>query len=340
MRDLGREVDLFRLLQEDDEPGGDIAHELDPSRPEEIRLAQDRLGSYQGVVVQHEFGIFGASDGIAAMHLIDGLDVPVVTVLHTVPLAPATAHADILRGLAELSDEIVVPSAAAKDALLDIYSIPASLVNVIPHGSHWQPAKVNSGRRNRLLTWGLLGPGKGIERVIDAIAAVDDLAPTYRVVGQTHPNVVRREGTAYRDHLLELVEEHGLEDQVVFDDGYQGEQDLQEAVNRADVVVVPYDNSEQICSGVLTEAISAGKPVIATRFPHAEELLSGGAGIVVDHDDPAGMERAVRMLLEDDIAYRRAVARARAQGRNFDWQVVAQQYLDLVDRLQESLRVG
>ncbi len=47
-------------------------------------------------------------------------------------------------------------------------------------------------------------------------------------------------------------------------------------------------------SGVLVDAIAAGRPVVATAFPHAVELLSSGAGLVVDHDDPDAMALALR----------------------------------------------
>ena len=55
-----------------------------------------------------------------------------------------------------------------------------------------------------ILTWGLLGEGKGIEWGISAMAQLRDIhpAPRYHVVGETHPKVVERDGEAYR---------HGLE---------------------------------------------------------------------------------------------------------------------------------
>ena len=41
----------------------------------------------------------------------------------------------------------------------------------------------------------------------------------------------------------------------------------------------PYDTRDQVTSGVLVDAIAAGRPVIATAFPHAVELLGSGAGM-------------------------------------------------------------
>ena len=54
--------------------------------------------------------------------------------------------------------------------------------------------------RPHLLTWGLLGPGKGIEWALRALARLQDLepTPTYTVAGRTHPKVIEQHGEAYR----------------------------------------------------------------------------------------------------------------------------------------------
>ena len=53
---------------------------------------------------------------------------------------------------------------------------------------------------------------------------------------------------------------------------------LTELIQSAAVVVLPYDSTEQVTSGVLVDAIASGRPVVATAFPHALELLESGAG--------------------------------------------------------------
>ena len=67
----------------------------------------------------------------------------------------------------------------------------------------------------------------------------------------------------------------------------RGVAELARLVRSADLVVLPYQSVDQVTSGVLVEAISASKPVIATSFPHSIEVLSGGAGMLVPHGDVA-----------------------------------------------------
>ena len=77
----------------------------------------------------------------------------------------------------------------------------------------------------------------------------------------------------------------------------------------ADVVLLPYDSVDQVTSGVLVEAVAAGMPVVATGFPHAVELLDGGAGIVVAHRDPVAIAGALRGILDPELGGRADVRR-------------------------------
>ena len=84
---------------------------------------------------------------------------------------------------------------------------------------------------------------------------------------------------------------------VSFDESYRDLPDLTRLIGSADLVVLPYDSQDQVTSGVLVDAVACGRPVIATAFPHAIELLSSGAGIVVPQRDAAALADVVRGLV-------------------------------------------
>jgi polysaccharide biosynthesis protein PslF len=170
-------------------------------------------------------------------------------------------------------------------------------VFVIPHGAADNRVIASSpagGARRKVLTWGLLGPGKGIEHAIDAMAVLRGrgLRAEYQVAGQTHPRVLDRDGEAYRQALMARARDREVADRVHFDARYLPADALGRLISSADVVLLPYDSPEQVTSGVLIEAVAAGKPVVSTRFPHAVELLRSGAGLLVDRQDPADIARA------------------------------------------------
>jgi glycosyltransferase involved in cell wall biosynthesis len=186
-----------------------------------------------------------------------------------------------------------------------------------------------------VLTWGLLGPGKGIEVGIDAIALLRTMipAPRYLVAGQTHPKVLAADGEAYRVARMDQAIDNGVADSVCFDPDYRTVASLNALAQSAAAVVLPYDSTDQVTSGVLVDAIATGRPVVATAFPHAVELLASGAGIVVEHDDPGALEVALRRVVTEERLADSMAAEARRLAPGMAWSVVATQYLNLAQRL-------
>ena len=244
-------------------------------------------------ILQHEYGIYGGADGSEILHLLDEVQVPCVVVLHTVLTDPTPHQRQVLESVMAKADAVVAMTTTARERLAAGYAVDMTKVCVIAHGAPALETTMaepmfRTGQFT-VLTWGLLGPGKGIEWGIEAMAMLRDLAPMprYLVAGQTHPKVLLHEGDAYRDRLREQVRQADLGSCVTFDGHYRSTSSLASLVRSADVVLLPYDSTEQVTSGVLIEAVAAGKPVVATRFPHAAEVLAGGAGLLVPHGDPA-----------------------------------------------------
>src|SRR5260370_7510904 len=121
----------------------------------------------------------------------------------------------------------------------------------------------------------------------------------YQVAGQTHPRVLGRDGEVYRRSLEARARARDVGDRVPFGARFLAAGALSHLIGAADVVLLPYDSLEQVTSGVLIEAVTAGKPVVSTCFPHAVELLGGGAGLLVERQDPADIARALRRLFTD-----------------------------------------
>jgi glycosyltransferase involved in cell wall biosynthesis len=314
-------------------PGPDVVHHLVLGSRASAAGAAEALAGFDVAVVQHEFGIYGGLDGVDVLDVLDELAVPAIVVLHTVLTTPTRHQRAVLERVIDRADAVVTMTQTAHDRLLAGYQVDPAKVVVIPHGAHEEPAAAAVGRTGppRMLTWGLLGPGKGIESVIDALAELRPLDPRpgYQVVGQTHPKVFERDGEAYRDGLIARAAAAGVADMVSFPGSYLDGPRLRRVVAQADVVVLPYESREQVTSGVLIEAVAAGKPVVATAFPHAVELLSGGAGLVVPHDNPAALARALRRVLTEPGLASSMTARSERVAPGLLWSAVAARYLDL-----------
>jgi glycosyltransferase involved in cell wall biosynthesis len=307
-----------------------------------LKRATQILNSYDAVSIQHEFGIFGGADGQEVVELISKLAVPTAVTFHTVLDHPTANQRAIIRSLAKYADRMVVMSETASERLIRRYDVAAHRIDVIPHGADalFAGPSLVTGDRPLVLTWGLIGPGKGLETSVEAFATLLDLnpRPRYLIAGATHPNVLAHAGEAYRDTLVSLVHRHGLDGMVEFDDRYLDRENLARMVRSADLVVLPYASVEQVTSGVLVEAIAAGKPVVATRFPHAVELLAGGAGITVPHDDPDALGKALRRVLTDRRMTSQMGRDAQLLADGWYWPTIGRRFETLMSEMAEADR--
>lgn len=314
-----------------------IAADLVSGDRASIGAAIQALNGCDVVIVQHEYGIYGGVDGDEVVDVLRDLTGPTIVVLHTVLTAPTPHQREVLEDVCDLASEIVVMTARARELLVGQYAVDAARVSVIPHGvPAWSgPAAAGARDRMRVLTWGLISPGKGIEWGIRAMAQLDDLGTSveYLAAGQTHPKVLAQFGESYRDMLQGLTAELGVGDIVGIDGRYRSSEELAELIRSADVVLLPYDSRDQATSGVLAEAVAAGVPVVATGFPHAVELLSGGAGLIVAHEDPTAIASALRVILTSRDAAERMRAAAQRDTADTSWPAVATRYRLLSEQL-------
>jgi glycosyltransferase involved in cell wall biosynthesis len=333
----GAETGIVRVA--DGSPAFDMAvvGELENGSPHSVAAASEQLNRYDVAIVQHEYGLYGGPDGDEVIEVLEGLDVPSVVIAHTILGHPTTHQRSVLETVASVADQVIVMSGAAQERLCRVFDVDPSIVTTIPHGAVVPSRGVSQDQSSRptILTWGLIGPGKGIERVIDAMASVHRLAsrPRYLVAGQTHPRVLAADGEAYRNARIEQALRNGVAESVSFDATYRDVASLTALIQSCAVVVLPYDTADQVTSGVLVDAIAAGRPVIATAFPHAVELLASGAGIVVEHDNPEALVSALRRVLSEPGLAQSMAAEASRLAPSMAWSVVAGAYLGLANRL-------
>ncbi len=297
------------------------------------------LNATDVVIVQHEYGIYEGTDGDTVLDVMSEVFVPMVLIAHTVVTEPTAGQRSVLARACAMADVVVVMTETARTRLTTWFGIDRHSVIVIPHGAATPPANpvasiARAGRTDpekpprHVLTWGLLGPGKGIEWAIDAFGLLDDLdpAPTYTIAGATHPKVREQMGEVYREMLVERAARLRGGSQIVFDDSYRDLETLTELIRSADLVVLPYDSDDQVTSGVLVDAVAAGRPVVSTAFPHAVELLASGAGIIVAQRDPAALAVAIRDVLTDAGCAAAMAAEARRLAPELAWTAVAARY--------------
>ena len=325
-------------------------------------LAQNDVASYQEaarflnfnnidmVCLQHEYGIFGGPAGSHILHLLRGLKMPVVTTLHTVLREPDPNQLMVMEQIAELSDRLIVMSQLSSQFLQEIFKVPGSKIDMVPHGVTDLPFLDPNFYKDRfgvegkavLLTFGLLSPNKGIENVIQALPQIlsKHKNVVYIVAGATHPHILRREGDKYRTHLQDLAKEVGVESNVIFHNRFVSPEEMVEFIGAADIYITPYRHEAQVVSGTLAYAVGAGKAIISTPYWHAIELLDDRRGALVPFQNPDAIAQKTIELLDTPAVRHAMRKRAYLLGREMIWKRVAQGYMESFARVRSDRMKG
>lgn len=324
-------------------------HDLDYPYPPEVKFVinQDQQADYKkaaefintsGAVVcvlEHEYGIFGGSEGIYILSLLNRLEIPVVSTLHTVLEMPSYPEKRILMEICRLSEQVVVMSFKAIQFLTEIYAVPKRKIELIAHGVpdiHFEKEEskkeLNLQDKKVLLTFGFVGRNKGIEVVIRALPEIIHQNPDviYIVIGKTHPNVLRDSGEEYRTYLENLIKSMGLKNHVQMLNQFLDETVLFQYLAACDIYITPYLSMAQITSGTLTYAMGSGCAVVSTRFWHAAELLADDRGCFFEFNDSEGLAAVVNNLFKNPGLLRKIQKKATEYGRKITWPKIGNKY--------------
>jgi len=289
------------------------------------------------VILEHEFGIYGGESGIYILPLINRLEKPLISILHTILKDPSYVQRVIIREIAEQSAKIIVMSNRALEFLTNIYDIPAEKIQIIEHGvpdleaPEDNPVKNLTPFKNHrvLLTFGLISRNKGLETVVRALPRIVKNHPDvmYVVLGNTHPGVIKSSGEEYRDHLKTLANQLGVSQNLAFVNKFVAEEELIQYLSACEIYVTPYLNEAQITSGTLSYAVGAGAAVVSTPYWHAQELLDDNRGRLFDFKNADALAEIVNELLDQERVITEMRQNAYEYGLHTRWPVVGAEYI-------------
>jgi glycosyltransferase involved in cell wall biosynthesis len=294
------------------------------------------------VDIQFADRIWGGDDGEAVLDFVGPLKLPAIATLHTLASAPTARQREILGELIGSVAAVVVMSDVAAAVLTNTYGVDPERVEVIPYGVPDLPltttdvAKSSVGLADRdvILSFGLIGPDKGYELVIDALPAIVKANPKaiYVILGATHPDVRLRDGEAYRTALAKRAAALKMTNHVRFVPEHVGRVELARWLQSADVFVTPRPDMDTLGSGTLAQAMAAGRAIVATRYAYAAEMLADGRGVLTD-PAPAALAAAITNVLEDEPARTAMGAKAHEHTRPMVWTRIGAVYQDLFTRV-------
>ncbi|WP_144123159.1 glycosyltransferase [Catellatospora sichuanensis] len=298
---------------------------------EAARTAAVVMNGYDAAIIHFARDAYGGDEGGQVLDVLQWVTVPVIVVMHDVHLEPNPQQRFIVEMLTSSADAVVALSETGRRVLLDDYRVEPRKLMVIRHGTAAAAQPAVPAARSTILTWGRLGPKTGIELGMAALALMNEVRPRYVVAGPLDPALSPADGAAYRLSLTRLASKLGVADRVEFAIGHLAGEPLRALVESADVILLPRDHEDRAASAVLAESIAARRPVVATAFPHALEMLGDGrAGRVVPHADPSAMAEAVSRILTEPELRDAMVAHNAATGLATTWPLIAGQYSQLI----------
>lgn len=357
-QDLTNELDKIKLLSESRIVSISLgAHDYDKKVIFDIK--QDDLDTYLAAAkkinqskidllcIQHEYGIFGGYYGDYLVDLLEKIDVPVITTLHTVLPSPNSRQVFIMNKLSEKSAKLVTMAKNSMNTLIKTYGIDSKKILVIPHGVPFkilptrEKLKAKHGYEGKKIisTFGLISPGKGLEYGIEAISKIvkENKNILYLILGQTHPVVKRQFGEVYRESLQRMVDTLGLSDNIKFIDKYLQKDELLEYLKLSDIYMTPYLSKDQAVSGTLAYAVGYGKAIVSTPYNYAVEMLENGRGLLASFKDSNSLAECLGKILSDPALQKEFESKTKAYGKSMMWKNVASNYAKtFIDVIENS----
>jgi glycosyltransferase involved in cell wall biosynthesis len=302
------------------------------------------------VIIQHEYGIFGGADGAYALDFITSLEKPYMLVTHTILPCPTPNQKAILGRLATKAAVVICMTKRSARLLEMVFGVSPEKICIVHHGvpafkvKDREQLKRQYGYSGRqvITTFGLIGPGKGLESGLRALREVADGHPDvlYLIAGKTHPMLLKREGERYREMLNRLIASLNLNDHVCYVNHYMGQEELGDYLYMTDIYLSPYPNRDQAVSGTLCFAIGCGRAIVSTPYEYALEMLEDGQrGLIAEDATPAKIAVLLDRVLSNPVLKAHLERKTARLGKTISWPYVAAQYANLATSIV-NLRIA
>lgn len=286
------------------------------------------------VDIQHEFKIFGKPDGENILVLLNNIQKPIITTLHTVSPNLNEKREKTFVEIIKRSDKLYVFSKEAKKHITGKYKKNESSIEILPHGvpeiKFQRPYQIQLRKKFTsniiFVSAGHMRNTKGYDLAIKALHSLKKIIPDFRyfILGSNHPE--NESAQSYRETLLELIAKLDLSNQVTFISDYLEERDIIKYIQLADICLLPYTREDQSSSGILALMLACGRPVVSTPFQFATSFLNDLNGTISNSFSYIDFKEAIIKLLNRNHLWNSISRHNYVLSQSWNWKKVAYRY--------------
>lgn len=291
------------------------------------------------VSLQHEFGIWGGTNGEHIIGFLDELTKPIVSTLHTTFKKEnrPPEQSSVLDRIVKQSRTNFVLTPTSRNTLCETLNIPINVVSVIPHGvpeiTFIDPPSDYFDKSSKKYLWklftiGFFRPNKGFEEILKALSTLKDRGYNFQYViaGSPQSQFIGQEN--YGRELFKLIDDLNLKDKVHIDARFLTRSEQIKLIQDSHVGIFAYQDRDQSSSGTIPLVMAAGRPVICTPFEFAlAKKLEINDGINVAKDfNSIAIEQALIQFFNTTKDYERTAMKLHASAQSWSWKKVGRTY--------------
>lgn len=255
------------------------------------------------------------------------------------------------RGLAQRVSKLVTLTRTGRDCLVNRMRLRSEAVVTIPHGNQSVdlaplPELPPTGPL-KILYFGFIYRGKGIEDLIDAIALLLQQRPsattgiTLTLAGGTKPDIAFGASGSYLDTIKARLDAKQIAQLNLDWQLDVPKADIPALLQRHHIVVLPYIETKKLTllgkirgtSGVLSWAAACGRGVIISDARAFSEEASYGNGLVFSQGNVEALTSQLSTLLDSPQRIVDLADAAYALGQKRQWRHVAEQFKTLFEQV-------
>lgn len=288
------------------------------------------------IFIQHEFGIFPkATHFLKLLEMFD--NIPYVITLHSV-----YEHLDKTICTSYIKN-IITHNPNGEKCLKDFGH--RNKVFLLPHGCNLyddvQPLWNIFQNERAIIQFGFGFDYKGLDQAIEAVDILKNRSDEFKDIFYcflcSESNHTRGIQTRYYNNIKKLVDDKGLQDNIVVLRGYLSEQHMQNFLRTAKLAVFPYKNDLNNivygASGAIRKAMSNGIPVIASDCHLFDDL----EGIVPRPNSPQQLADEIAKVFTSGEYKASLLQKSKQFVTENSWENVGKKYADILGGLVQTV---